>query len=138
MKLAQLHKNDIVQANKAIQWVIETLRYSRDRDNVNELEYMIYELSNLIYDSKSIYLRNYYTIEREKDRMFIERRKNETSDLKTTKSINNDLREDITTLELQDEFIELCAEQLKAIKRLADNINNMRIADMADAKRSQI
>lgn len=138
MKLYPLQDNDIKVANKAIQDIIESLKYTRDRDNINELEYMIYELSNLIYDSKSIYLRNYYTIEREKDKLFIERRKNDNSDLKTMKSINNDLREDITTLELQDEFVELCTKQLKTITRLADHINNMRIADMADAKRSQI
>lgn len=138
MKLAPLQNKDILEANKAINDVIDKLKYTRNKDDVNEFEFMIYELSNIIYNSKSIYYRNYYTVEREKDKLFIVKRKNENSDLKTMKSINTEMREDITTLELQKEFIELCEKQLKATTRLADHINNMRIADMADAKRSQI
>ncbi len=114
------------------------LKLSRDKEFINELEYCIYEFSSLVSDNYRIYTRNWYKLEKERDKRFIDIRKDYNSDLSTIKYINTEMREDITYLELQKMMIDWLEDKRKIIIRLADNINSQRIGDLADAKRNQI
>lgn len=112
------------------------LRISRDKENINELEFLIYEFSNMVADIKRIYTRNWYRVKTEKDKKFIEARETEKSDLSTTKKINKEFANENWVIELQEMIVEYFEDKRKFIIRLADHISNLRIRDLSDAKRN--
>lgn len=120
---------------KVIDKSFDKLKISLDRDIQNKLEYSIYTLSNKISDIQRIYIRNKYLLQQGKDEEFKNKRQSETSDLSTTKSINKDYAEENNYLSLQEMIVERLENRKKSIVRLANHINDMRIADLADAKR---
>lgn len=111
------------------------LQISVDRSLQNELEYNIYNLRNKVSDIKRIYIRNDYIREQEKSSLFKQKREWEKSDLSTTKSINKEYAEENNYMNLQKMIVEWLEDKQDNIIRLANHINNMRIADLADAKR---
>lgn len=113
----------------------EKLRVSVDRHIQNNLEYAIYSFSWKISDIKRSYIRNKYLLQQAKDKEFTKRRGKENSDLATTKAINKDFIEENNFVSLQELIVEWLEDKQKHIKRLADHINDMRIADLSDAKR---
>jgi hypothetical protein len=120
---------------KAIDQSFDKLKISLDRDIQNKLEYSIYTLANKISDIQRVYIRNKYLLQQGKDEEFKTKRQSESSDLSTTKSINKDYAEENNYLSLQEMIVERLENRKKSIVRLANHINDMRIADLADAKR---
>ena len=112
------------------------LRISRDKENINELEFLIYEFSNMVADIKRIYTRNRYRVKTEKDKKVIEARETEKSDLSTTKKVNKEFANENGVIELQEMIVEYFEDKKKFIIRLADHISNLRIRDLSDAKRN--
>lgn len=120
---------------KTIDQSFDKLKISLDRDIQNKLEYSIYTLANKISDIQRVYIRNKYLLQQGKDEEFKNKRQSESSDLSTTKSINKDYAEENNYLSLQEMIVERLENRKKSIVRLANHINDMRIADLADAKR---
>ena len=112
------------------------LKISRDKNNINELEYLIYEFSNMVADIKRIYTRNWYQIKKEKDNKFIEERESLKSDMSTIKKVNKDFINENSIIELQEMIVEYFEDKRKFIIRLADHISSLKIRDLSDAKRS--
>lgn len=101
-----------------------------------ELEFSIYRLANALRGLKLVLNNNMRLLSIEKDRLFTQVRPQKTSDLATTKHINNLLRRPITDVELQEKLIDWINEKLRSARRYADHANSMRIGLLADAKRA--
>lgn len=138
MKLDELNISNIDTIIANIDDCFGKLEISVDRDIQNQLEYLIYRYSNEVSNIKRVYTRNAYKLQQAKDKEFIKQRKQENSDLVTTKKVNKDFQEQNTYISLQEDIVDRLEDKKEYITRLANHINSMRIADLADAKRNAL
>jgi len=121
---------------KEIDKIVWKMQWVRDTAIQDKLEFWIYYFSMEVAKLHRIYTRNSYKLSRESDIRFKVERSKHNSDLATTKKIKTDLRAENNTVELQEWVIDWLQDIRDIFKRIANHQNDMRIDDLAMAKRT--
>jgi len=141
MATVELEQIDIKPLEKyvvGIDKLFKKLYKKVDIDTQKNLEFSIYYFESDIAKLQKVFIRNSYKLSKEKNKRFVDERKNFNSDMMTSKKVARDFSEENDLIALQENVMERLEKETMTIRRLANFINNERIDNLASAKRQGV